>query len=156
MMKFDEIDKAILRALQKNARISMIEIARKVGLAPSAALARVRKLERSGVITGYETRMNPKSFGLDLVTFIHVSTHENIGSLAIGRRIALIPGVQEVHSLAGKYCYLVKARVRNTAALSKLLERIGVIKGVSGSFTTLSLGAIKESIGVDLEAPDEE
>ena len=130
----------------------MIEIARQVGLAPSAALARVRKLERVGVIAGYETRMNPQAFGLDLVTFIHVSTHENIGSVAIGRRIALIPDVQEVHALAGKYCYLVKARVRNTAALSQLLQRIGAIKGVASSLTTLSLETLKESIGVDLDA----
>src|SRR4051812_27597630 len=118
----DKLDGSILSILQENARISNAAIARRVGLAPSAVLERIRKLERGGVIRGYEPRLNPNEIGVPLLAFIFVHADERIGGLETGRKIARFPEVQEVHQVAGEDCYLVKVRVRDTEALGSLLR----------------------------------
>ena len=70
----DEISLNILKILQKKARIPNVEVARQVGMAPSAVLERIRKLEKMGLIDGYEVRLNPKKFRRNLVAFIMVTT----------------------------------------------------------------------------------
>jgi len=66
----DEISLQIIRILQKKARIPNVEVARKVGMAPSAVLERIRKLEKLGIIDGYEVRLNPAHFGREMVAFV--------------------------------------------------------------------------------------
>ena len=87
----DKLDRAILSILQENARTSNVEVARRVGLAPSAVLERIRKLERGGVIRGYEPRLNTAAVGSPLVAFIFVHADEKIGGLETGRKIARFP-----------------------------------------------------------------
>ena len=80
----DEIDRRILMILQANARTSNADIARAVSMAPSAVLERVRKLERKGVITGYEARIDPSAVELDLTAFTFVKTEEPVGAIDTG------------------------------------------------------------------------
>ena len=68
----DEIDIQIVEILQQNARTPNAEIARQVGMAPSAILERIRKLEERGVILGYSARVNPEAFGLGLMAYVLV------------------------------------------------------------------------------------
>ena len=75
----DETDRQILNILQENARTPNAEIARQVGMAPSAVLERVRRLETKGVIEGYETRLNPEALGLGLLAFVFVRTRDVAG-----------------------------------------------------------------------------
>jgi len=147
----DVKDKQILNILQANSRTTNAEIARRVGMAPSAVLDRTRKLEDSGIILSYEARLNTKKLGLGLTTFIFIRTDENIGSTAIGEEMSKIPQVQEVHFVAGEFCYLLKVRVRDTDALSDLLRVLGGIKGIKDSRTTLILKPLHESLKVHLE-----
>jgi len=147
----DVKDKQILNILQANSRTTNAEIARRVGMAPSAVLDRTRKLEDSGIILSYEARLNTKKLGLGLTTFIFIRTDENIGSTAIGEEMSKIPQVQEVHFVAGEFCYLLKVRVRDTDALSDLLRVLGGIKGIKDSRTTLILQPLHESLKVHLE-----
>lgn len=112
-------DKKILALLQKNARISNAEIAREIDLAPSVTLERIRKLKEQGVIQGYEAKLNPNALGLDMLAFILVKV---LGAKDIEDSLLTIPGVQEVHNIAGDDCYLVKVRTRNTEALSVLMK----------------------------------
>lgn len=139
----DHIDLKIIKLLQHNARISNAEIARAVGMAPSATLERLRKLEEQGVILGYETRVNPKELGLDLLAFVFVNV---TGSEDVGERLAQIPEVQEVHNIAGEDCYLVKVRTRDTAELATVLREKfrGIDPGISTK-TTVVLTSLKES-----------
>lgn len=146
----DDIDKAILQELKNNARMTNAKLAEHVGLAPSAVLERVRKLERNGIITRYETRFGYEELGLDLTTFIQLRTRENIGDNEIGRNLASFPEIQEIHVMAGEYCYLLKARTRNTHEQRDLLKRIGAIGDVVDSRTSLVLETIKESGDVKL------
>lgn len=139
-------DLAILRLLQANARISNADIARQLDMAPSAILDRIRKLEQRGVIQGYSTRIDPAAVGLGLTAFILVRTEERVGSGQIGQALLRIPEVQEVHHVAGEDCYLVKVRVSDTAGLSHLLrDRVGRLKGVRNTRSTIVLDTVKES-----------
>jgi Lrp/AsnC family leucine-responsive transcriptional regulator len=155
----DSLDRAILAILQENARTPNTEISRRVGLAPSAVLERIRKLERSGVIRGYEPRIDPHALDAGLVAFVFVHAEERIGGLEAGREIARLPEVQEVHQIAGEDCYLVKVRVASTEALGTLLrEGIGTVKTIRSTRTTIVLSTLKEHApiptGAEFESKD--
>jgi len=151
----DGIDRKILKMLQENARVSNADIARGIGMAPSAVLERIRKLEQRGVIRGYESRIDPHSLGLDLTTFILVRTEEPVGCHETGEKLAAIPEVQEIHYIAGDYCYILKVRVSDTNALRTLLKKFGSYPEVSDTRTTLVLDSIKDSLKLPLNGTGE-
>lgn len=145
----DDKDRQILRLLETNARIPNAEIAKTVGMAPSAVLERIRKLEQKGVIEGYETRINARTLGLNLSTIVRIKTRENVESMNLGRKLAELPEVRKVYCVAGEYSYLLEVCVRDTEDQIRFLEKIGKIKGLEDSETTLALKTIKDSISVD-------
>jgi Lrp/AsnC family leucine-responsive transcriptional regulator len=149
----DAIDRKIARIVQENARISNSEIARQIGMAPSATLERIRKLESQGVIAEYKARLNPTALDLDLLAFVLIRVNERVGTGEVGGILAEIPEVQEVHHVAGEDCYLVKVRTADTASLGLLLrEKIGGIESVISTRTTIVLSTVKET--TDLPIPD--
>ncbi|MGM0646642.1 MAG: Lrp/AsnC family transcriptional regulator [Thermodesulfobacteriota bacterium] len=141
----DETDIQILQILQENARTSNAAIARTIGMAPSAVLERIRKLEKRDIIQGYEVKLNAQKLGLALTAFIRVGSEERVGSTQTGHNLAALPEVQEVHHVAGPECYLVKVHVPDNESLGHLLHRFGAIHGVSYTHTVLVLTPIKES-----------
>jgi Lrp/AsnC family transcriptional regulator, leucine-responsive regulatory protein len=146
----DSISLDILKILQEKARIPNIEVSRQIGLAPSAVLERIRKLEKQGIIDGYEVRLNPERFHRAQLAFVHVQTSAS-GSSEVGKQLALIPEIQEVHFVAGNDCYLVKVRTADTLALSRLLqEHITAIPGVISTKTETVLSTIKETSRIPL------
>src|SRR5512147_576721 len=118
----NNLDRQILTILQTNARTSNAEIARQVGLAPSAVFERIRKLEERGVIEGYAARVNPRAVGLPLLAYIFVRADEKPGEEDTARRVAAIPEVLEVQDVAGEDCLLVKVRAADTDCLGRLLR----------------------------------
>jgi Lrp/AsnC family leucine-responsive transcriptional regulator len=152
----DATDLAILELLQANGRISNADVARKLDMAPSAILDRIRKLEQRGVVLGYTARINPAAIGLGLTAFILVRTEERVGSGAIGQALARIPEVLELHHVAGEDCYLIKVRVSDTEGLSQLLrERFGRLKGVRSTRSTIVLSTVKETEALPLPRIEE-
>jgi Lrp/AsnC family leucine-responsive transcriptional regulator len=150
----DPTDLTILGLLQANARTTNADIARRLGMAPSAILDRIRKLEQRGVLQGYTARIAPSAVGLGLTAFILVRTEERVGAGTIGQALARIPEVQEVHHVAGEDCYLAKVRVRDTEDLSRLLrERFGRLKGVRNTRSTIVLSTVKETQTLPLPGP---
>jgi Lrp/AsnC family leucine-responsive transcriptional regulator len=147
----DEIDIQILNILQENARITNADLARRIHMAPSGTLERVRKLEARGIIAGASIHLNPQRLGLTLATFMLIKTNEPVGSSAIGHALAAIPEILEVHWTAGEYNYLVKARVRDTEDQVALMKKLGEIPGVQDSRTTLVLETIKETQSLCLD-----
>jgi len=143
----DKTSLKILTILQNKARIPNIEISRLIGLAPSAVLERIRKLENQGYIDGYEVRLNPKRFDHNLVVFIFVTVKENqTEGCSIANNLANIPEVQEVHFVAGDDSLLVKLRVSDTQELNKILhEKILSISGIFSSRTLPVLETFKET-----------
>jgi Lrp/AsnC family leucine-responsive transcriptional regulator len=141
----DETDQKILELLQDDARIPNAEIARQVGMAPSAVLERVRKLEERGLVKDYQARLNPKALGAGLLAFIQVRSEDYTGDSHVSERFCELPEVQEVHDVAGEDCFLLKVRVADTEALGRLVKGINSIPTVRGTRTTIVLETYKES-----------
>ena len=150
----DSIDKQILNIIQQDARIANSEISRQVGLAPSAILERVKKLEEKGIIQGYETRLNPAALDFGLTAFIAVRTHDWCDET--DKFLLEIPEVLEVHDLAGEDAYFLKVRVKDTEALSKLLrEKLKNVPNVATTKTTVVLQTIKETMALPIREIEE-
>ena len=104
----DVIDREILTILRRNSCTSKAEVARRVGLTPTAVFERIRKLEERGVITGYQAQLDPNAFGLGLLAFVFVTGDRPGQGQELGHHLAAIPGVEEVHVIAGEDCFLLK------------------------------------------------
>jgi len=156
----NEIDAAIVNILQRNARTSNAEIARQVGLAPSAVFERIRKLEERGIVRGYRAEIDPKALRLGQLAFIFIRSNDRPGGVVTAEKLAEIPEVLEVHHVAGEDCFLVKARAEDAEALGRLLrERLGGIATISSTRTTIVLETVKETSALPIrsaEAEDEE
>jgi Lrp/AsnC family leucine-responsive transcriptional regulator len=150
-MGIDRTDRAILDALQHDARISNVEIARRVGLVPSAIFQRIRKLEEQGVLSGCHCTLDARALDRGLVAFVLVGTREHTQDHEIGRLLAELPEVQEVHRAFGEDGYVVKVRVRDTDALAILLDdRIRAIPAIVSTRTTIVVRTIKETLRLPL------
>ena len=145
--QLDPIDLQLLSLLQENARMSQADMARAVGLVPSAVLERLRKLEQRGVVTGYAGLLAPRSVGLGQLAFVAVRVSgSGDQEEAAGGRLAAVPEVLEVHHVAGEDCYLLKVRTRDAQHLGTLLrQRLGRIPGVVSTRTTVVLETVKET-----------
>ncbi len=151
----DPMDKKILSLLQKNARMSNAEIARHVKLAPSAVLKRIQRLEEEKIITGYEAKIDPQALGLGMGTFIKIHADEKLGEVTIGKRIAAMPEVQEVHFMAGDFYYLVKVREKNPAEHVEFVKKLGRA-GVRDCQTLLILQTVKETCAIPIQEKEED
>lgn len=144
-LSLDKIDLAILRLMQENARISNVQIAKELEMAPSGILERVKKLEQKKVITQYTTRINPAAMDLKLLAFIFMKASDNCGCLNTAEELAKIEEVQEVHVVAGDDCYLVKVRTADSASLMALMRNsFSKIPNILSIRTTIVLETVKE------------
>ena len=142
----DAIDLQVLDLLQDNARISQAEIARIVGLAPSAVLERLRKLESRGVIRAYAAQLDPRALDQRLLAFVALRTTDRPGEARVAQSLAAVPEVLEIHHVAGDDCLLLKVRARDPEHLSQILrDRLGRVDGVRSTRTTIVLESIKET-----------
>ncbi len=146
----DDIDHQILQILQKKSRIPNAEVARQVGMAPSAVLERIRKLEDRGIIEGYEVRLNPQPFNQGLMAFVQVRVQSS-SRINLVTALSAVTGVQDVHQVAGEDGYLLKLRLADNAELGKVLaEEICSLNGVLQTKTSIVLNTIKETRKIDL------
>ena len=152
----DEVDGIILDLLQENARISQADVARAVGLAPSAVLERIRKLEARGVVKGYTALLDPNALDQRMLAFVAVRSAEAPGDESVARALAQCPEVLELHHVAGDDCYLLKVRARDAEHVGQLLRhRFGRIPGVVSTRTTIVLETVKETPRLPLRAAPE-
>lgn len=151
----DDISLQILKILQEKARIPNVEVARQVGMAPSAVLERIRKLEKNGYIDGYEVRLNPKRLRRDLIAFITVTCQRPSDAATTGRYLSDLTAVQEVHHVAGGDGLLVKVRVRDTEELGRLIrEELATDEGIASTQTTVVMSTYKETALIPLDDID--
>jgi DNA-binding Lrp family transcriptional regulator len=149
----DELDRLILQELQSDARISNAELARRVQLSPPATLARIRRLEESGLIQGYTTTVNRKLAGYDLLCFVSVSlqVHDTEQLYAFHSAIREIPRVLECHHITGDYDYLLKVVARDTADLEDfLVNQLTPAPGVARIHTSVVLSETKPPSSLEL------
>ncbi|MCK4985393.1 MAG: Lrp/AsnC family transcriptional regulator [Desulfobacterales bacterium] len=151
----DAVSLKILKILQEKARIPNVEVARQVGMAPSAVLERIRKLEKQGFIDGYEVRLNPKRFAKSLVAFVKVKINKLSDEKKVGEKLSRIPQIQEVHYVAGEDAFLVKVRVADTEDLGRLTrDKIAAIASVQSTQTAIALSTYKETARIPIDKVD--
>ncbi len=147
----DNIDHTILQVLQKKARIPNVDVARKIGMAPSAVLGRIKKLEDRGIIDGYEVRLNPDNFNQSMVAFIQIKLKDATIIQDTCKMLTDIKKVQEVHHLAGEDCILIKLRASEPKALEKILrKKINIIENIFSTKTFIALATYKESAQIEI------
>ena len=131
--------------MQDNARTNNADIARELGMAPSAILERVKKLEQKEVILQYNARINPAALDQKMLSFIFIKTQDIIGVQKVGLLLAEIPDVLEVHDIAGEDGYLIKVRTNDSAGLVDLMRNtLSKIEGIISTRTTIVLETVKE------------
>jgi Lrp/AsnC family leucine-responsive transcriptional regulator len=119
----DGLDARILRALADDARISVAEIARIVGLSGPSVSERIRRLEESGVIEGYTVRINAPGIGLPIAAWLRVRPLP--GELSrVADILRDLPEVAECDRITGDDCFIAKAHVRSMGHLEEIIDRI--------------------------------
>lgn len=142
----DAIDLLILTELQCDGRLTNQELADRVGLSPSPCLRRVRRLEDTGVISGYRAVVSPKAVDLEITAFVRLrlASHEGSTVDAVEERLRAIPWIVEAHLLAGDWDYLVRVVTPSFEEYERLLrEHLRAIPALSSIDTTFAFGVTK-------------
>ena len=149
----DKFDKAILRVLATDGRISITDLAHRIGLSKSPTQARLRRLEGDGVISGYRAMIDPIRLGLDHVSFVEVRLTDTreAALAAFNDAVRKIPEIEQVHLIAGNFDYLMKIRTRNMNDYRQMLaDRISTLPYVAGTSTYVAMQAVKENAPEDV------
>lgn len=144
----DSIDLALLGALQGDARIPVVELARRVNLSPTPCTVRMRRLEQDGVITGYHARLNPKALGQALMVFVTVSlkSTDEATLKAFNAAVKPVRQILECHMVGGGFDYLLKIRVAGMAEYRDILGGvIGALPMVESTHSYFVMEEVKES-----------
>jgi Lrp/AsnC family transcriptional regulator, leucine-responsive regulatory protein len=135
----DPVDRKLLGLLKENARATYAELGKRAHLSAPAVYARIRRLERAGVIQSHTVSVDPATIGLPFCAFIRVGTAGDYGCAAIAANLATNPEIEECHSVAGEDTLLVKARTATPIDLEYLIKKIRSIPGIVTTVTTVVL-----------------
>lgn len=138
MTTLDPLDARILLALDDDPDVSMLELARVLGISRNTVHARLQRLTREGVFLGFSQRISPASLGYPVVGFVSLSISQALGE-GTAAEVARVPEVIEVHATTGDADYLVKVVAHDTGHLHRITSRILAIEGVVRSNTVISL-----------------
>lgn len=141
-----DVDRMICALLQEHARISFSDIAERVGLSIPSVSEHIRKLEEAGVIRGYEAVLDPAACGADVTAFVFVDIDSSANYDQFRRNCRQRKDIMECHAITGTASHLIKARVKNTAALEHLLSAVQQWKGVTRTMTNVVLSTHKETV----------
>ncbi len=146
----DDLDIKILNILQKSGRTKRNVIAESVGLSIPSVSERLHKLEEKGVIEGYFAKVNRKSFGYDIMAYILITMESSKFYKALTSKVEKVSQIIECHSVLGEGSHLMKAIVKNTESLERLLSEIQSWPGVVATKTTFVLSTIKETTEIEI------
>ncbi len=145
--QLDRIDKNILSALAGNGRLSMSELATKVGLSKTPVQARVKRLEADGYIRGYQAIVDRERMGEGHVAFVQVKLSDTRSAAldAFNRAVQGVPEIEQCHMMASSFDYLLKVRTRDIAAYRRVLgERISALPHVAQTSTFVAMETVKD------------
>ncbi|MBO6726368.1 MAG: Lrp/AsnC ligand binding domain-containing protein [Rhizobiaceae bacterium] len=145
--QLDRIDRNILAALSADGRLSMAELANRVGLTKTPVQARVRRLERDGIIRGYTALIDHERMGEGHVAFVQVTLSDTRSSAltAFNDAASTIPEVEQCHMIAASFDYLLKVRTSDIAAYRRVLgERISSLPHVEHTSTFVAMETVKD------------
>lgn len=146
-MKIDSSERKILNALQREGRLSNVDLAERVGLSESPCFRRVKALEQAGVIEGYGARLNQRALGFQVTAFVLVSLDKQSDRVQreFLTRVEVEEHIVECHAMSGSHDFLLKVVARSMEHFSELaMERILKFPGVRNIESNFSLVAVKE------------
>lgn len=149
--ELNRIDRNILRRLQKDARISYAELAREIGLSTTPCKERVKRLEREGVIRGYQAILSPEYLDRGLVVFVQIRLNRTSQDIfeEFKRSAYDLEEVQECYLVSGNFDYLIKARVADMVAYREFLgETLLTLPGVQESTSYVVMEQVKETLAL--------
>lgn len=148
-MEIDDVDRKILRALQKDARASFKKIGEDVGVSEATVFVRVKKLQEGGVLRGFKAIVDPKAVGKNLTAIMLVRANPKTlpGMLDALKRL---DDIYEIYDVTGQYYSIVKIKTSGTDELSRIIDEIGTIEGIAGTETIIVLRTVKEETGVKI------
>jgi len=139
----DDLDVAILRRLNQDARKSFRDIARDLEVSISTVSNRVKRLESEGIILGYAPLLDEKKLGYDVLAVIGIRISKG-KLLEVQRKIAREDKVIEVYDVTGEYDSVVIARLRNTKELDAFIKRLVAMENVERTYTQVVLNVVKQ------------
>ena len=151
--ELDEIDRRILHELQRDGRLSNVELAARVHLSPSPCLARVKALEKNGVIDRHVTLLNPHRIGMNVNVFIQISLDKQVKEAldTFERAIRALPSVMECYLMTGDSDYLVRVVVPDMQAFERVVvDELTRIPGVANIRSSFALKQVKYSTALPL------
>lgn len=143
----DRIDRNILGVLARNGRLSMAELAERVGLSKTPVQARVKRLEKNGFIRGYAAIVDREKMGEGHVAFVQVKLSDTRSAAldAFNRAVTDVPEIEQCHMMAASFDYLLKVRTRDIAAYRRVLgERISALPHVAQTSTFVAMETVKD------------
>jgi Lrp/AsnC family transcriptional regulator, leucine-responsive regulatory protein len=148
IIELDATDLKILRILQEDGRLSNAELAERVSLSPSPCWKRLKRLEDSGVIRGYQANINRQALGLGVVGFVSIllDNHTQKTCRAFEAGALAMPEVMACYNITGEYDYLLQVLVEDLESYSTfVLEKVRTLSAVKELHSTLSLRELKWS-----------
>jgi Lrp/AsnC family leucine-responsive transcriptional regulator len=146
----DHIDHKILESLDKDGRMSVTDLASKIGLSKTPCQLRLKRLVSKGYIDGFRAVLNPAKMGLDHVAFAEVKlTNTQESALrAFNAAVKEIPEVEECHMIAGRFDYLLKIRTSDIKRYRHVLgEQVSELPFVASTSTNVAMETVKENWG---------
>jgi Lrp/AsnC family leucine-responsive transcriptional regulator len=146
--EIDEIDRRILRALQRDGRISNADLAAAISLSPSACHRRLGRLENEGFVDGYAARLNPRKIGLPSIVFVEITLAGQADDIldSFEREVAKIESVLECHLMAGAADYLLKVIAADTDDFARIHRRsLARLPGVAQMHSSFALRTVRQS-----------
>ena len=151
MTELDRKDRSILHELQREGRLTNLELAERVHLSPTATAERVKRLTRDGFILGYAARLAPEKLGRGMIVFVEVKMDRTSDAVfSEFKRVAeATPAIMECHMVAGGFDYLIKARVEDMAAYRAFLsETLLALPGVRETHTYAVMEEVKNTAAI--------
>ncbi len=145
--RLDRIDRNILGALSQDGRLSMAELARRVGLSKTPVLARLKRLEKDGVIRGYAAIVDRERMGEGHVAFVQVTLSDTRSTALadFNRAVLAVPEIDQCHMIAASFDYLLKVRTKDIQAYRRVLgEKISSLPHVSHTSTFVAMETVRE------------
>ena len=120
----DQLDADLLALLHAEPRVGMLEASRRLGVARGTVQARVDRLERDGVVTGYGPDLDPAALGYAVTAFMTLEIRQGAGRATITRRLERIPEVLEAHTISGTGDFLCRIVARDNADLQRVIDQV--------------------------------
>lgn len=149
LTKIDSFDRKILQAIASDGRITVTDLAKKIGLSKTPCQIRLKRLEETGVITGYRALLDPVKLGLDHIAFVEVKLNDTRDSALreFNTEVTRIAEIEQCHMIAGSYDYLLKVRAQNMSDYRRILgEVISALPHVANTSTFVSMEAVKDTM----------